>query len=894
MSFPRSLTIVLPLLFLAAAVWASPSQPEPSHDLNAVRALAVRIKSAQARVEAGESVGKELLDSFNAELKHFAVRASQSGDLLLAQKIRGMGTLFGNLQAAGFSSAVPALDRSRARGDVEIVSAEHGGSCHTALGITREIPVRVTLGPEGSQRSEAWFRIDTRPGESAGFKTESNGPDPAIALFSSCENLALPIAENDDALGLDASAAARSSGSTATYARIRNTGNAGVVFVDATTSLTTISGQITDAATNAPIQNALVTVHAGDLFYGGGFIYGSAYTNGGGSYLILLNQTPVSTYYVRVDAAQHVAMVYPSGLCQFGSSSTNLIACANGQTDVINLPAGTSVTDIDMALIAGLKISGTVVDKSNNPIDSAMVKIADANGTVLDYGYTNQDGAYAFKAITPATYKLGVEFASGYGYQLYDHVDCSGPLMTQCDFGDATPLQMIDSDAMNVDFQLTHLSSIAVSIADETNQPIAGQAYLMNTFGGIVAQGVETDIGAYVIGPLPAGTYYVASSSYGYFSQLYAGIDCPSDCGAQVALATPVIVSGPEETKHVALTLHAVPTVHGHVQDVLTSAPLANVTVVATQFNSINAYSTVTDGSGDYALTGVNPGTYYLVASSEDHLDQIYPSIACEFQGNYLYSPPPGCNLGGASLLTIALGQIPPAFDFALYPASRLIGHTSIRTTLPADLPAMASITLVDSSNYPVAFASSDTAGNYAINDIAPGTYYAEATLYYQGVSTTQIWESIDCAAICLPTTGAPIVVGSNSEVTGIDFALPRNDVIVGRVADLNNAPLAGVGVDLFFASNGQYEASATTDSEGYYAAPGYTGQGFLVATDAGSAYINQIHDGITCAYPSSLHAGTCSSAGATIIGLVSWSTQSPIVNFVLSSSDPLFKNGFE
>jgi len=388
-------------------------------------------------------------------------------------------------------------------------------------------------------------------------------------------------------------------------------------------------------------------------------------------------------------------------------------------------------------------------------------------------------------------------------------------------------------------------------------------------------------------GPLPAGTFYVATRADGYFPQIYAGIDCPADCAALIGSATPIVISGPQETKNTAFALHPLPTVHGHVQDALTSAPLANVTVVATQFAPVGTYTTITNPSGDYSLDGVDPGTYYVVAESEDHIDQIYPSIACEF-------PPSDCNLAGAGLLTIALGQIPPAFDFSLNPSSRLSGHANLRTSLPADLPAVVSIEIVDSGNNYIGSATTDIGGNYLINDLVPGTYYADATDYFPGRYTPQIWQSLDCASICLPVTGTAIVVGSNSEVTGIDFTLLRHDVIVGRITDSVGNAVPGAKVDLFLASNGTYVASGAADSDGYYTAPGYVGDGFLLATDAGAGYINQVHDGIICAYPTSAHAGSCSLQGATTIGLTAESTQSPIVNFVLSSSDPLFKNGFE
>lgn len=902
MSALRRFAAVFPSFLLALSLNVAARAPmSPANELQAVRALAHRVKTAEQQARHGESIASSHLDSLAADLRHLEAAASSA---FVAQKLRAIDVQLAQVrqllseETPTMAASVPAS--SRVDTDIEIVTPKHGGNCRNALGISPGQPVRLTLGKAGSNSAEAWLRIKTHGGEYAGFATDSDGPDPAMTLFSDCDSRDRSLAENDDALGLDAAAAARAKNSDAVYARIRNTGDAGTVAIDAVTTLTTISGQITDAESGEPIYNAHVTVHLGNPLYGNLIIYGSANTNSSGSYLVLLpsNQGDLSTY-VRVDEPSYVAMLYPDGPCPFGSNSSYIDGCTFAPTSLVNVGVGSSVTGIDMALSKGLQISGMVTDKVGNPVD-ATIEITNASGSVLGVSGTNASSAYTFRTITPGSYKFRARNGD-YRSQLYNHVDCTGADLQSCDFATATPLNIVDQDATGINFEMTKLASIGVSVTDDADQPILSPGgfpyvFLLNAYGRYITQGYgdDLDVGHFVAGPLSSGSYYVLAGASGYFSQLYPGIECAADCGPELASATPIVISGPEQTENATFFLHHVPIVRGHVRDAASNAPLANVTIVATTFGPGTQYTATTDESGDFSLESIDPGTYYMVAVSDDHIDMIHPSIQCQFYPIGSLYLPNSCNPAGATLLTIEPGQTPPFFDFALDHSSRLSGHVSIRTTLPADLPASAYVTLVDKNGLAVATASTDSTGNYAIEDLVQGTYYAFADHNGVGAESAQVWQSADCDATCFPLTGTPIQVGSNSEVAGINFDLPLHDAILGRLTDTKGAPIPQAMVELFMDSSGNFSRSATSDDDGYYAATGSVGYGYIVATDAGSGYINQVHQGIVCAYATSLMDANCSSAGATSIGLVSWSAQSPIVNFVLSSSDPLFRNGFE
>ncbi|HSC12545.1 MAG TPA: carboxypeptidase-like regulatory domain-containing protein, partial [Rhodanobacteraceae bacterium] len=145
----------------------------------------------------------------------------------------------------------------------------------------------------------------------------------------------------------------------------------------------------------------------------------------------------------------------------------------------------------------------------------------------------------------------------------------------------------------------------------------------------------------------------------------------------------------------------------------------------------------------------------------------------------------------------------------------------------------------------------------------------------------------------CLPPTGTPIVVATGAAVEGIDFSLVPLNAIVGRVTNKDGMPLPGSYVDLFSAATHEHIGSGVADSDGYYVLPANPGTGYNVATDAIAGYYNQVFSGISCPIGPA-YFGQCALTGATTVSLLGGSVPPVIMNFVLQSSDPIFKSGFE
>ena len=887
------------LALVATIATGTPASPSP---LNAMQSLGVQLKTAADRARGGKQPESKSLADFERTL--IQLRGAVAGDPQLQRKYQAITLLFANLkhQAADPASAPAKPVRAmRAQLDVEVVTERHGGECANALGISEALPARITLGQAGHGRSEAWFRFEPRATGNFRITTDSEGADPVLEVFNGCGPGAQKVAANDDAIGLDATVALSMQTHTPVYVRLTNSGAGGRILASVANVTSAITGFVKDASTGLALADIGILL----LDSTGSYTGSSVTTDAGGNYSIPVANA--GTYYLRANAGYtYVPEVYPTALCVPGTwYQSNSCDLAHAQT--ISVAAGSTITNINFSLSAGQQIAGQVRDMANHPLNGAYVQLFDASNNALDWQYADQYGRYAFPALPPRNYKVEAKVTySGYGAQMFNHIDCSGPMQNVCDLNQASSIVLASQDVTNVNFALPQLAAIqgTISPAISASPPplYFPEVEVLDMNGNFVTSATPDSNGHYLAGPLVRGSYYVQASAGGYFPQIFQGIDCASDCVPERASATQVTLAADGQQAVADFDLHPLPAVHGHVQDASSGQPLANVSVGAYQqpFGSswFPVSSAVTDINGDYTLTGTPLGQFYVWALSDDHIDQIYPGGACEAYFNGFQSFTTSCDLANATLLTIALGQTPGPFDFNLNASSSISGHALTKADPGADLPAdYASVAVYDGHGTTLAQAAVDLFGNYAITDLESGSYYAEAPA--PGIASwpvygPQLWQHIDCALSCNPTTGTPILLAPGATATGIDFDLTRLDAIVGRVTNTNGKPVTGVLIDLFDSGTGVYQGfSSVVDSQGYFVSPGNLDRGYFVATEAGDGYIDQIYSGVACPLGAA-YFGNCPFTNATPVTLGSGATQPHIVNFVLQSSDPIFANGFE
>lgn len=889
---------VLAGILASLALLASSSAPcgTARLDQGTLQDLGARIKLASDRVDAGIAVDHEQLVQFERIVATLRGAHENDSNPGLNEKLAAVERLLERLKSAhrplspGAHPATPSRSwlaptaaALRASLDLETVTSKHGADCSTALGLSVSTPVQLLLSAVEEGRSDAWFRFEPPHSGHFRFATDSGGSDPALAIFASCSDGASALAENDDSMGLDAALVVEGNVSQPLLVLLKNSGSAGTIVVSVQDLNASISGKVTDLVSGLPIGNAPISLYDN----GGGIYWPGISTDASGAYSVAVDP---GSYYVRASAYQHVSELYPDAPCRY--NSYNLSDCNTGQAQLVTVGSGASVTGIDLALDPGHKIGGVIRDGSNNPIQGN-VTLYDGSGSQLGGGYSDGFGRYYFSALPAGGYKVSA-LANGYGSQVFDHIACSGPTQTQCSVAQATIITLAGQDVIDVNFNLPKLATIEGFVTDSDSQALNNytSVNVLDNKGVFVGNSFTDSSGHYRVGPLGTGSYYAYAVSTGFFSKIFDGVNCSQqDCSGSIGAATALVITQAGQLIPADFKLEPLPVVHGHVQDAVSGLPLANVSIYASptppaNFNSVSG--TVTSANGDYFLFDTPPGTYYLWAQSNDHVDQIYPGIICEASSYYAT-----CDVTGAVLLTIAYGQGPADFNFTLQPGSKITGKTITRAGPGSDLPASTQVSVSNGAGVAVATASSDAQGNYVIDDLAPGTYYAVGGDYYSFYPyMQQLWQSIDCPAACVPTTGTPITLAQHAVASGIDFSLIRRNAIVGRVTDTFGSPIGGALIDLFDASTAEYRASGATDAAGYYAASWNSGYAYFIATEA-DGYIDQVHSGIACPLGPA-YFGACGFANATSVTVSYANTQPLIVNFSLKARELIFSNGFE
>lgn len=880
--------------FLALSLFAFEyiAHADAAQPLAAVRDLGVRIKNAADQTDAGHAPSSRDLSEF--ELRLNALSAAQSSDPAYRQKLQSVDRLLGNLMLETAHHAwKTARPLQLANLDIEQVDATRGNACSNALGIANALPVRVTLGPAGGGQDSAWFIYEPQSSGHVRFATDSSNADPALAVFPGCEANSAATAQNDDSLGLDAAVTVDTLAHQRVFVRLTNSGSGGPVSLSVANANATLTGTITDSTTGQPIGGAVV------MLYGNGPSYTgiSTTTDATGAYSL---SAPAGSYYVVTQASQYLTLVYPNATCPYNTNIYYIANCNLAVAQTVSLSSGVVSAGINLALSAGLSINGQVRDDSNQPVAQAQVQLYDGNGNALGWVYADGVGRYSFATLPPGTYRLSAQ-AGGYGSQLFDHIACTGPLQILCNIGGATALSLSNQSVVNANFNLPVLPAIAGKV-NASGQP-AGLYYgiqinALDAFGNSVASASTDQNGNYRLGPLPSGNYFVTAAAPGSFSQIFSGIDCAQSCFSQAASATTVHVDMSNRLGQANFNLMPLPPVYGHIQDALSGSPLGGVLVYASVTPPATFWSIAsaqTDSNGNYVLSNVPAGQYYLWAQGTNYIDQVYSGIDCEALPNYYGPGYANCAVIGATQLSIAPGQIPGAFNFALQPASSISGKATIRAGNGSDLPAQTQIGVYNDAGTLMASASTDANGNYVVGNLTPGTYFVAATnpAYGYGGYLMQVWKMIDCTSACAPTIGAPVSVAAQSEISGIDFNLVALNAIVGQVTDQSSNPLSGILIDLFNSTSGNYLTTATTDAKGFYAVTASPGTSYFVATDAAGSFVDQVYFGISCpAGPAYLHL--CPLSNASAVGLSNNATQPVIVDFTLQRPDLIFANGFE
>lgn len=381
-----------------------------------------------------------------------------------------------------------------------------------------------------------------------------------------------------------------------------------------------VTGFVRDAD-GQPIEGAFVTLMTGtdDMPVRAG-----ASTAADGSYLI--EGLPDGRYQVVAMAQSGWDMVMRWWRNAETPEQADLVTIANGTSDVASV-------DFSLPLERGTaSISGTVRVSDNRPVGGAMVGIlvTDPRDSTILFGasaVTDSNGAYTLPYLPDGAYLVYASYWEGELMGTEWYLDAQDP-------SEATPVVLIDGEARTgVDFSLDMVSyqgTISGRVTDErTGAPIerayveiapAGDMTIGGDMSFVPTYAVTDADGRYEIVGARAGEYYVAvigNGTYEYFD----GAAHPDDA------STVTIVGGDTTTIDFALAGRSLGTgsITGRV--VSNDGRPMNVGIVVafpTNGTEETAFPTVAEIGGEYAITGLADGEYYVYAFSPEHIGEYY------------------------------------------------------------------------------------------------------------------------------------------------------------------------------------------------------------------------------------------------------------------------------
>lgn len=378
-------------------------------------------------------------------------------------------------------------------------------------------------------------------------------------------------------------------------------------------------------------------------------------------------------------------------------------------------------------------------------------------------------------------------------------------------------------------------------IRQGTGAPLPGVTVkVYSQYGYYVTETQSGTDGTYQADGLAVGTYYAEAVSDGFLDEIYDGVVCagyflycePYYEGTQITVGAGV-------TGSVDFALVPGASISGTLTEEGTGDPLSGYAVLyADSGSELTSVSTGADGS--YALTGLPPGKYYVVAQASNHRTEVYDDVACTG----------GCDLAAGTRLDLTSGAALTGIDFAMTRLGAISGTVTNEST--AGPISGLELRAFDSEGAFAESVFSTSDGTYEIPGLSAGTYfvrtYGTSSTSDYGFFRDELYDDISCDGGCTVTSGDPIAVSLGATTTAIDFALVPRGRISGVVTEVGTgAPIPDVSVGVYSVTTGEWVAGATTMSDGSYLTSVLPQGTYHVLTYNFSQYRDEVFDDLPC-----------------------------------------------
>lgn len=510
------------------------------------------------------------------------------------------------------------------------------------------------------------------------------------------------------------------------------------------------------------------------------------------------------------------------------TGTANLTA-VSGTTQTANIALVPQPSSISGNISSGGAIAGAIVSLTNNI------------GVIIDTTVTDGAGNYSFPSVAPGAYNVGVAAA---GYQSQVKTVITEP-----------------NQAAVVNFGLiANPGSISGTIRNALNSAaIAGaDVELLNSSGVVLALTTSNGSGQYSFGGLAPGSYQVRASAVNFGT----------------AIASSTVTAGSPTTTDVFLQPDA-GSLQGTVRDAGTLTAISGATVQVVNSQNVLVATTLTNGSGQYSVIGLVPGSYSVVFLADGFSSQavgavitsntpttvnadlsrlagtltgvvqnsgaagIAGALATVFQNNIQIAAVNTDENGTYTISGLAPGTYTVVFSAENYQSATVgamieNGQTTTLNVTLAGSPGRLNGTVLDEASNPISGATvnvqistgtgiiiatvvTQNDGTYAVEGLAPGSY------------------SVVASAVNYQTAAKGAVINSNSTTT-VNFILAADPgSITGKVTNAQSGdPISGANVQVsILDSSGVVVASILTDSQGDYAVNGLAPGGYTVQVSA-------------------------------------------------------------
>jgi protocatechuate 3,4-dioxygenase beta subunit len=616
-----------------------------------------------------------------------------------------------------------------------------------------------------------------------------------------------------------------------------------------------ISGTVTEADGVTPIAGICVSAQTNNSGFGG------QPTDAGGNYTI--SGLAPGYYTIQFNDCMDVGN-YASAYFDYtleGTSQQNNAA-------QLQVAVGQPLSGVNISLVTGNTISGTVTDADGNPLSGICVS-AQTNNSGFGGQPTDSDGHYSLTGLPTGSYK--VQFydcnTGAYSTIFYKSPTGSGPNYGTSSYNSASevtvPVNGTGTTASGISVAMQLGGSITGVVEDASGKPLSGicvSAEANNSGYGGQPSGSD---GSFAITGLPSGTYrvqYNDCQNSGYSTSYYetpgSGSFTTGTSSNNSATLVTVVVGQATPIDIMKMSLGG--SISGTITTSDGTTPLAGM-CVSVMGNGSGYGGSPSNHLGQYTVTGIPAGTYSVEFT--DCNDEGYANV---YYGGA--NSPGVASYSLAASVTVTAGGVVTNIN-----GSMSLGGSISGVVQDSSSNGLSGICVSANSNSAGNGTASGDGGTFTISGLSPGTYTVNfsdcsgmgySTAYYVSGNPSGTANSSNATQVI-------VTAGQTTALTTIT-QLTQGGTLSGTVSISGGGAAANVCVTAL--ANSQGVGWAQTDTSGNFTISGISAGTYdLYFSNCTSAtsYIS--------AYYASSSTGSASPAGALAVTVASGQTESGI-----------------